>query len=95
MWKLRRPQDRTHSAQYYNPEYDVKTDHGTVSCPKTYYYKTLFYSFIQSHTSVIDKNGMAVALTSTVNLIFGSQVLDPETGVLLNDEVCGVMNDLA
>ena len=30
---------------------------------------------------------MAVALTSSVNLIFGSQVLDPETGVLLNDEV--------
>lgn len=30
---------------------------------------------------------MAVSLTSTVNLIFGSQVLDPETGVILNDEV--------
>lgn len=41
----------------------------------------------QSHTSVVDKNGMAVALTSTVNLVFGSQVLDPETGVILNDEM--------
>lgn len=30
---------------------------------------------------------MAVAITSSVNLIFGSQVLDPETGVLLNDEM--------
>jgi len=36
---------------------------------------------------VVDKNGMAVSLTSTVNLIFGSQVLDPETGVILNDEM--------
>jgi gamma-glutamyltranspeptidase/glutathione hydrolase/leukotriene-C4 hydrolase len=30
---------------------------------------------------------MSVALTSTVNLVFGSQVLDPETGILLNDEM--------
>lgn len=30
---------------------------------------------------------MAVAITSTVNLVFGSQVLDPETGILLNDEM--------
>ncbi|KAH0589440.1 hypothetical protein H2248_005197 [Termitomyces sp. 'cryptogamus'] len=61
--------DRTHEPDYYNPEYDVRTDHGT------------------SHTSVIDKDGMAVALTTTVNLVFGSQVLDPETGILLNDEM--------
>ncbi|KAF8200846.1 gamma-glutamyltranspeptidase [Pholiota molesta] len=61
--------DRTHPPAYYNPIFDVKTDHGT------------------SHTSVVDKNGMSVALTSTVNLVFGSQVLDPETGILLNDEM--------
>lgn len=40
-----------------------------------------------SHSSVIDKNGMAVALTSTVNMVFGSQVLDPETGIILNDQM--------
>ncbi|KAJ7462294.1 gamma-glutamyltranspeptidase-domain-containing protein [Mycena galericulata] len=61
--------DRTHPPEYYNPEFDITTDHGT------------------SHTSVVDKNGMAVSLTSTVNLIFGSQVLDPETGMILNDQM--------
>ena len=30
---------------------------------------------------------MAVALTTTVNLVFGSAVMDPVTGVILNDEV--------
>ncbi|CAG8777181.1 21786_t:CDS:2, partial [Gigaspora rosea] len=34
-----------------------------------------------THISVIDKNGMAV------NLIWGSQVLNLETGILLNDEM--------
>ncbi|KAH9935606.1 gamma-glutamyltranspeptidase [Fomitopsis serialis] len=40
-----------------------------------------------SHSSVVDSDGMAVAITSTVNLVFGSQVLDPETGVILNDQM--------
>ncbi|KAH6913849.1 gamma-glutamyltranspeptidase [Coprinopsis sp. MPI-PUGE-AT-0042] len=40
-----------------------------------------------SHTSIVDGSGMAVSITSTVNLIFGSQVLDPVTGVILNNEM--------
>jgi len=40
-----------------------------------------------THTSVVDSEGMAVGITSTVNLPFGSHVLDAQTGVILNCEM--------
>ncbi|KAF9364503.1 hypothetical protein BGX34_001333 [Mortierella sp. NVP85] len=40
-----------------------------------------------THLSTVDKDDMAVALTSTVNLLFGSKLLEPKTGVILNDEM--------
>ncbi|SJX66047.1 related to gamma-glutamyltransferase [Sporisorium reilianum f. sp. reilianum] len=39
------------------------------------------------HLSILDQHGMAIAVTSTVNLIFGSHVMDAATGVILNDEM--------
>jgi gamma-glutamyltranspeptidase len=39
------------------------------------------------HIATYSKDGFAVSLTSTVNLIFGSLLLDPVTGIILNDEV--------
>ncbi|KKA26468.1 hypothetical protein TD95_003735 [Thielaviopsis punctulata] len=44
-----------------------------------------------SHISTADKSGLAVALTTTVNLYFGSHLCVPETGVVMNDE----MNDFS
>ncbi|KAI1262816.1 gamma-glutamyltranspeptidase [Xylariaceae sp. FL1019] len=44
-----------------------------------------------SHVVTADKSGMAISLTTTINLIFGSQVMVPETGVIMNDE----MNDFS
>jgi gamma-glutamyltranspeptidase/glutathione hydrolase len=40
-----------------------------------------------THVSVIDRDGNAVALTTTINYYFGSCVVAKGTGVLLNDEM--------
>ncbi|KAI4862442.1 gamma-glutamyltranspeptidase [Hypoxylon rubiginosum] len=44
-----------------------------------------------SHVSAADARGVAVSSTTTVNLLFGSLLVVPETGVVLNDE----MNDFS
>jgi len=44
-----------------------------------------------SQVSTADASGMAVSLTTTVNLLFGSRIMVAETGVVLNDE----MNDFS
>ena len=69
-----------------------------ISDTKTYnvsYYDPKALSILSDHgTSEIvtaDKNGMAVSITTTVNTLFGSQVIVPETGVILNNE----MNDFS
>lgn len=40
-----------------------------------------------THFSVIDKDGNAVACTQTVNTRFGSKLLAPRTGIVLNNEM--------
>ena len=44
-----------------------------------------------SQVTVADASGMVVSLTSTVNTLFGSQVIVPSTGVVMNNE----MNDFS
>lgn len=44
-----------------------------------------------SHIAAADKSGLTVSITTTINTIFGSRVMVPETGVILNNE----MNDFS
>ena len=43
-----------------------------------------------SHVVTADSSGMATSLTTTVNLFFGSGIMVPETGVVMNDEMAGM-----
>lgn len=44
-----------------------------------------------SHIVTADHTGLAITLTTTVNLLFGSKLVVPETGVIMNNE----MNDFS
>jgi gamma-glutamyltranspeptidase/glutathione hydrolase len=40
-----------------------------------------------SQICVTDKDGMTVSMTTTINLIFGSRIMDPKTGVIMNNQL--------
>lgn len=42
-----------------------------------------------THLSIVDQWGGAASVTSTVNLIWGSHIMCPKTGIILNDEQGG------
>lgn len=44
-----------------------------------------------SHVVTADHSGLAISLTTTINTLFGSKVVVPETGVIMNNE----MNDFS
>jgi gamma-glutamyltranspeptidase len=42
-----------------------------------------------SHVVAADHTGLAISLVTTINTLFGSQVMVPETGVIMNNEMDG------
>ncbi|TVY55327.1 Glutathione hydrolase proenzyme, partial [Lachnellula suecica] len=67
----------THNVSYYAPP-----NAGMYSQPENHG---------TSHIVATDASGLSITLTSTVNLLFGSQLVVPETGVVMNNE----MNDFS
>ncbi|KAB5586120.1 gamma-glutamyltranspeptidase [Coniochaeta sp. 2T2.1] len=47
--------------------------------------------FGTSHIVAADGSGMAISSTTTLNLLFGAQIMTPDTGIILNDQ----MNDFS
>ncbi|KOS22279.1 Gamma-glutamyltranspeptidase 1 [Escovopsis weberi] len=51
-----------------------------------------------SHIVAADRSGMVISLTTTVNLLFGAMIMEPKTGIIMNNEmndfsIPGVPND--
>lgn len=40
-----------------------------------------------THINVVDKDGLVVSLTSSINLEFGAKFMDPVTGIILNNQI--------
>ena len=76
------------SEQWARDRFQKISDDSTVNDAK--HYGAVFYTpedHGTAHLSVMASNGDAVSVTSTINLYFGSLIMSPRTGILLNDEM--------
>ncbi|KAJ1502476.1 hypothetical protein HMI55_002886 [Coelomomyces lativittatus] len=70
--------------------YQIKLNISDITSFPPKHYSPQYYnppSHGTSHVSVVDENGMAVSFTSTINLSFGSLLMEPNTGIILNNEM--------
>jgi gamma-glutamyltranspeptidase / glutathione hydrolase / leukotriene-C4 hydrolase len=83
----------TELAELYSSKEYSKMVRDKIRDDKTFdigYYEPAFKSVENHgtmHVSVLTKSGEASSLTSTVNLILGSRIMDNDTGIILNDEM--------
>ncbi len=66
----------------------IRSDCGSSTFPPDHYGKVAtVIDHGTMHVSVIDGHGMAVALTSTINTTFGSEVITRGSGIVLNNQM--------
>jgi gamma-glutamyltranspeptidase/glutathione hydrolase len=74
---------------------EVRANISDTKAYDTHHYNPKGFATLENHgtsqISVADASGLAISLTTTINLFFGSKVMVPETGVIMNDE----MNDFS
>jgi gamma-glutamyltranspeptidase/glutathione hydrolase len=76
------------SSYFGDPDFvDVPTDKLTSEPYLNRRFKTMIESSETTHFSVIDKEGNAVSVTTTVNDNFGSAQVPPGTGIFMNNEM--------
>lgn len=66
-----------------------KIDDNTTLPVKEYDPRQLFAAETHgtSHIVTADSSGMAISSTTTVNLLFGAQIMTPKSGIIVNDEM--------
>lgn len=79
---------RTHNVSAYDPQ--------GIESLNEYEYPSSFLKFFTnkpssgtSHVVAADHTGLAISLVTTINTLFGSQVMVPETGIIMNNEMDG------
>ncbi|HEY2408872.1 MAG TPA: gamma-glutamyltransferase [Polyangiaceae bacterium] len=78
------PSERLLSAQYADAQAARALEQAEVALPNDASPRESMHT---THLSIVDKSGLAIALTQTINVPFGSGLVVPGTGVLLNDEM--------
>lgn len=66
-----------------------------VACNRPGTADSISYSPGTSHIAAADHSGLAISVITTINLLFGSHVMVPETGIIMNNEMNGMPSQRA